>query len=149
MATLMEKLPLPDKREQIVEDCGRLLDSEVRKKGGFGGLAVKAAYKVFKSFKPGAVSEAIDWLLDDFIVALEPVHDKYESMQEKKSFGAYMKRRPGEVAEALVGVTDGKANRSRHKTLVRAYRKLRPMAVKNVTEAVPGLADLFDRHYKY
>ena len=59
MATLLEKLPLPDKREQIVDDCCRLLDGEVRKKGGMSGLAVKAGYKVLKSIKPGAVCEAI------------------------------------------------------------------------------------------
>ena len=149
MATLLEKLPLPDKREQIVDDCCRLLDGEVKKKGGMSGLAVKAGYKVLKSIKPGAVREAIDGLLDDFIAALEPFYGEHERTQECQSFGAYMKGRPGDVAEALVRVTDERADRSRHKTLARGYRRLRPSALKNVTEAVPGLADLFDRYYEF
>lgn len=146
MTTLLEKLPLPEKREAILDDCQRLLDAEVARKKGMGGLAIKAGYKVLKSFKPGAVRGSIDGLLDDFIGALEPFHADFAAAGQG-TFGAHLKARTGEVAEALVGVTDQRADRSKHKTLVRGYRRLRPSAVRHVTEAVPGLADLFDRYY--
>ncbi len=148
MTTLLDKLPLPEKRAAILDDCQRLLDAEVARKKGMGGLAIKAGYKVLKSFKPGAVRGSIDGLLDDFIGALEPFHADFSAAGQGGTFGAHLKGRIPEVAEALVGVTDERADRSKHKTLVRGYRKLRPSAVRHVTEAVPGLADLFDRYYQ-
>jgi len=39
MAKLVDKLPLPDKRKEIVGACAQLLDDEVRKKRGIGGMA--------------------------------------------------------------------------------------------------------------
>jgi hypothetical protein len=147
MARLVEKLPLPEKRKEMVDACVVLLDAEVKKKGGISGLAVKAAYKMLKAFKPGAVPEAVDGLFDDFIGELESFHQEFEKASGPGTFGAYMKPRAPQIGEALVGVTDRRADRSKHKTLVKAYRKLRPSAVRNVQEAVPGLADLIDRYY--
>jgi hypothetical protein len=148
MAKLVEKLPLPEKRKELVDACCGLLDGEVKKKGGIGGLAVKAAYRMLKAFKPGAVPEAVDGLFDDFIEALESYHQDFEEASGSGTFGAHMKSRAPQVGEALVGVTDRRADRSKHKTLVKAYRKLRPSAIRNVQEAVPGLADLIDRYYR-
>ena len=147
MAKLVEKLPLPEKRKDLVDACSQLLDGEVKKKGGLSGFAVKAAYKMLKAFKPGAVTEAVDGLFDDFIDALESFHGEFDSAGSAGSFGAYMKTRSAQIGEALVGVTDRRADRSKHKNLVKVYRKLRPSAVRNVTDAVPGLADLMDRYY--
>lgn len=147
MPTLLERLPLPEKRPQILDDCSRLLDAEVDKKGGMMGLAIKAGYKLLRSVKPGMVREAIDSLIDDFIAALEP-HYQAHLAAPAGTFGAYLKQRPGEIAESLVGVTDERAKRSKHKTLAQGYMKLRSSAVRSVSEAVPGLADLFDRYTK-
>lgn len=147
MSTLLENLPLPQKRPAILDDCNRLLDNEVRSKKGLSGLAVKAGYKVLKAFKPGAVRSAIDGLFDDFIDALEPFHGRYSEAGAAGSFGAYLKGRSDEVAEALLSVTDSRADHSKHKTLARGYRKLRPSAKRNVNQAIPGLADLFDHYY--
>ena len=147
MASLLDKLPLPEKRPEVLDDCVKLLDAEVARRKGMSGLAVKAGYKVLKSIKPGATREAMDGLLDDFIQALQPFHDKYEEKGSKGSFGSYLKQRDGDVAEALVQVTDRKAENSKHKNLVRGYKKLRQTAVKSVKEAVPGLSDLLDKYY--
>jgi len=147
MATLVETLPLPDRRDEIVDACCRLLDDEVKRKGGLSGLAIKTGYKVMTSFKAGAVRGAVDGLLDDFLEALEPFHADFEAAGTG-TFGGVMKSRAGEVAEALVGVTDRRANSTPHQSLAGAYRKLRSNAVRNVQEAVPGLADLMDRFYQ-
>ena len=147
MSTLLEKLPLPDKREEIVNECVVLLDSEVKKKKGMSGLAVKAGYKVLKSFKPGAVYEVVNGLLDDFIVALEPYHAKYCDSATQPTFGTYLTDHSQDVADALVKVTDQRAENSKHKALARGYFKLRPTAVRNVSDGVPGLASILDKHY--
>lgn len=145
MAKLTDKLPLPDRRREIVDACARLLDAEVGKKKGIGGLAVKAAYGMLKAFKPGAVPNTVDALFDDFIEALEEFHADYHGAG---SFGGYLKTRDSEVAEALVEVTDRRAEKTRHNSLRKGYHKLRGSAKRNVQEAVPGLADLIDRYYQ-
>ncbi len=145
MAKLLDKLPLPEKRKEIVEACARLLDVEVGKKKGIGGMAVKAAYKMLKAFKPGAVVNTVDALFDDFMEALERFHADYDG---SGSFGGYLKTRDSEVAEALVQVTDRRAQETRHKSLKKGYQKLRGSAKRNVQEAVPGLSDLVDRYYQ-
>ncbi len=148
MTTLLANLPLPEKRRDVIDDCVRLLDAEVKRKKGLTGLAIKAGYRVLKAFKPGAVPEAVDGLLDDFLASLEPLYADHDKAGGFGSFGTHMKRRTHDVAEALLGVTDRRADGSRHRTLVKGYRKLRPSALRNVEEAVPGLADLFDKHIK-
>jgi hypothetical protein len=145
MAKLVDKLPLPDKRKEIVEACAGLLDVEVGRKKGIGGLAVKAAYKMLKAFRPGAVPNTVDALFDDFIEALEKFHADYDG---SGSFGGYIKTRDSEVAEALVQVTDRRAQKTKHNSLRKGYQKLRGSAKRNVQEAVPGLADLIDRYYQ-
>lgn len=148
MATLLERLPLPAQRPAVLDDCGRLLDEEVAKKKGMSGLAVKAGYKILKTVMGGKVRAVIDGLLDDFIVALEPFHAEYTQAGGGGSFGEHLKTRPDAVAEALLRVTDERARQSKHTTLVRGYHKLRATALRNVVEAVPGLAALFDRYYQ-
>jgi hypothetical protein len=146
MEKLVARLPLPARRAEIIQDCVLLLEAEVSKKTGMTGLAVKAAYRVFKAIKPGLAREAIDGLLDDFVDALDPLHDAHRQAGPQGSFGAYLKARAPAAAEALLGVTDRRAAGSRHTTLVKLYRKLRPAALRNVEEAIPGLGELFDKY---
>ena len=54
--------------------------------------------------------------------------------------------RMADVADALLGITDDRANRTRHTTLRSAYQQLRPQGKKNVEEAVAGIARLIDKH---
>ena len=74
MTTLLEKLPLPEKRNLILDDCETLLKAEVKSKKGLSGFAVKASFTVLSKFKAGAVRATLDDLLDKFIDALEPFH---------------------------------------------------------------------------
>jgi len=145
MAKLHEKLPLPDRRDEMVDACTRLLDEEVKKKKGVTGLAVKGGYRLLRAFKPGAAREAIDALFDDFIEALEPFHQEHEQ-GGANSFGDHLKTKAPRVAAALVEVTDRRAEGSKHKNLVKAYKKMRPSALRNVEEAIPALAVLMDRY---
>lgn len=143
MKRLADNLPLPEQRKQVVQDCCRLLDAEVARKEGMSALAIKGAYGLLKRIKPTAVPEAIDGLLDDMLQELEPF---YQNCGGKKPFGGYLKENAAAVAEALLKVTDRRAEKSRHATLASAYRKLRPGALRHVQEAVPALADLIERY---
>jgi len=137
----------PAKRPVILSDCVKLIDDEVKSKGGLSGLAIKAAYKVVCAVKPGIIRESMDQLLDDFVKRLEPFYaDHRTGGAEPTSFGDTLKRRPAEVADALLGITDDRAKKATNATLKGAYQKLRPQAKKHVEEAVPRVGSTLSPH---
>jgi len=137
----------PAKRPAILTDCVKLIDDEVASKGGLSGLAIKAAYKVVCAVKPGIIRESMDQLLDDFVRRLEPFYADHRSGgAEPKAFGDTLRRRPAEVADALLGITDDRAKRAKNATLKGAYEKLRPQAKKHVEEAVPRVGRTLSPH---
>jgi hypothetical protein len=144
MSTLTEILLAPGNRPKVVVDCVRLIDEEVDSKGGLSGLAVKGAYALVKAVKPGFVSEAVDGMLDDFVRRLEPF---YAAAQVKNEpVGPAMNARAGEVAEALLAISDERAQRSKNNTLRKAYEKLRPTGKKHVEAAVPRIGRLVAKY---
>ena len=58
----------------------------------------------------------------------------------------YFQQHSGRVADALLAITDGKAERSTNGLVKGTYKRLRPAAKKNVESAVPRLADLIETH---
>jgi len=54
----------------------------------------------------------------------------------------------GDVAEALLSITDERAKRATNNTAKAAYEKLRPTGKKHVEEAVPRLARMIEQHTK-
>jgi hypothetical protein len=147
--TTLHALLLEDraKRPALLSDCERLIDSEVKAKGGISGVAIKGAYKVVCKIKPGMIREALDSLVDPFVETLEPLFKEHlEGGGEPKAFDAFLGKNASRAADALLGVTDGKAQRAKNKTLKSAYDKLRPQAKKHVVEAVPGAGRVFVKH---
>jgi hypothetical protein len=135
------------KRPRILTDCERLIDDEVSSKGGLSGLAIKGAYKVVCAVKPGIIRESMDMLLDDFVKRLEPFYaDHRKAGAAPAQFGDTLNRRSGEVADALLGITDDRAKRAKNATLKSAYEKLRPQAKKHVEEAVPRVGRTLSPH---
>jgi hypothetical protein len=144
MPTLPEQIADADKRRKVIDDACHVLDEEVGSKGGITGLAIKGAYKVVQGVKPGFVREAVDGLLDDFMQALDPIYQ--EAFEKKRPVGAYINENAGRVADALLAVTDRKAERAQRAVIKSAYDKLRPMAKKQVEAACPRLGALVERH---
>jgi len=144
MATLKEQLASAPKRSAVVDDACRVLDQEVADKSGLGGLAVKAAFKVVQSVKPGFVREVVEALLDEFLDALEPMYR--EAVDKGQRPGAALQANPGRVADALLSVTDARAKKAQRAMIKSTYERLRPAAKKHVEAAVPRLAQMIDRH---
>lgn len=135
------------KRPRILTDCEKLIDDEVSSKGGLSGLAIKAAYKVVCAVKPGIIRESMDMLLDDFVKRLEPFYaDHRKAGASPAQFGDSLSRRAGEVADALLGITDDRARKAKNATLKGAYEKLRPQAKKHVEEAIPRVGRTLSPH---
>jgi len=144
MPSLIEAVATGEKRKAVIEHAGRVLDAEVKSKGGVSGFAVKAAYKVVKGVGPGFVTTAIDHMLDEFLKALDPIYQ--EALQKQKSPRAYLESDPDRAAEALLAVTDARARRAKNKLLKKTYDKLRGSAKQHVMAAVPRLGEMVAAH---
>jgi hypothetical protein len=132
------------KRASIIEDVCRLVDDEVAKQRGIGGVAVKTGYKLVQGVKPGFVRNVVQSLLPEFAEALEPIRAR--AAAQGQSVVSYFGVHTAEVAEALLAVTDGRAQRSEHGSLKSAYGKLRGSARKHVESAVPGLGRIIEKY---
>lgn len=144
MPTLPEVLTSDAKKPRVVEDCCALIDAEVKDKGGISGLAIKAGYGAVKGVKPGFVKNVVTDLLPEFALALDPLY------QEAKSAGqplaAFFASHSDSVAEALLAITDAKAQKSKNGLVKGTYEKLRGSAKKNVEAAIPRLGKMLESH---
>lgn len=144
MATLRELLGQGDRRNAVIDDSLRVLDAEVDDKSGFSGIAIKTAFKLVKGVSPGFLRQVVDHLLDDFLIALDPIYQ--EALQQNVSPRAHLQNNPGRVADALLSITDARARNAKNQMIKATYEKLRGQAKKHVEAAVPRLGELFDRH---
>jgi len=144
MPSLKEQLGSTDKRRTVIEDACQVLDAEVADKSGLTGMAIKGGYKLVQGIRPGFVREVIDALLDDFLEALEPVY--VEAREKKRPAGQYLLENKSRVADALLSVTDKKAQRAESGMIKKAYEKLRPLAKNQVEAATPRLSKMLERH---
>jgi hypothetical protein len=144
MSTLIETLLIPGTRQKVVTDCVRLIEEEVDSKGGLSGLAIKGAFMVVKAVKPGFITESVDHMLDDFVRRLEPF--SAEAQQKNEPIGPFMSARGGEVADALLAISDERAARAKNQTAKKAYEKLRPTGKKHVEAAVPRIGRLIAKY---
>lgn len=143
MSSLVEKLAKEPNREKMINDCVELIDAQVKQKG----FVIKSAYATIKALKKKFVPEVVDSMLDEWLDKLQPHYDKWAAAKTS-SFSDYLVARGDDVAEDLLAVTDGRAERSSHGTAKKMYSRMRDGAKKNVVEAIPALAQLIDRHIK-
>jgi len=134
----------PNTRTAVIEDCCRLIDDEVDRKKGMGGIIIKTGYKAVSGIKPGFVRKVVSSLLDEWTLALEPLWN--EARERGVPPTKHLTTQQGRVADALLSVTDDKANHAKSVVVAKTYKKLRPLAKKNVEEAVPGLIAVLARH---
>lgn len=143
--TLKEILLDSSRRPTVVTDLETLVDAEVSDKGGVSGAVIKTGFAAVKKVKPGIIGSAVDSLLDDFTAQLEPFYADFKS-QGGGDFGTYLSGRGDQAADALLSVTDARAETSSRDSIKKVYGKLRPNGKKNVEEALPRLGQLIDKH---
>jgi hypothetical protein len=144
MPTLKELAQEPEKRKAVIDEGCRVLDLEVADKGGLSGMAIKAGYKLVQGVKPGFIREVVDNLLDDFLDALDPIYQ--EARTQGRPPGSYLEQHRGRVADALLEITDKRAERAQRAVIKSMYEKLRPAAKKHVEAAAPRLGAMLDKH---
>ena len=140
-ATLQEILLSPDIQPQVVDDCYDLIQQEVSDKSGITGTAVKLAYKTVTAFAPGHIRYMVETLLPQMAEKLDPFWADFTT-SGSSAFGDYLVKRSDEVSEALLSVTDARAEASDRPTIVKAYRTVRGGAGKQITAALPRVGEL-------
>lgn len=143
MQSLSEILADANKRHQIVGDANVVLDQEVSDKSGISGLAIKGAFAVVKGLKPGIIPEVIDGLLPEFAHAIDPVLAK---RPDGTNVASFLQSRSNDIVQGLLAVTDERARRTTHQTLLKAYQRLRPTAEKHVAAAIPRVSVMVAKH---
>jgi len=144
-ATLQEILLAPDTRPQVTADCLTLIKQEVSAKSGISGTAVKLAYKTVSTFASGYLQSMVETLLPDMIAKLEPYWADFNA-SGASDFGDYLAKRGDEVSDALLSVTDARAQASERPTILKAYRTVRGGAAKHVAAALPAVGALVQKY---
>ncbi len=140
----LPELLTSDKKESVVDDCCSLIDAEVKDKGGISGLAIKAGYGAVKGVKPGFVRNVVSDLLPEFATALDPIWQ--DAKKDGKPVAGFFSTNSARVADALLAITDAKAQKSKSGVVKGTYEKLRGSAKKNVEAAVPRLAEMVQKY---
>lgn len=143
--TLKEILLDSSRRPAVVSDFENLIDQEVSDKGGVSGAVIKTSFAAVKKIKPGIIGSAVDALLDEFANSLEPFYADFKG-NNGGDFGAYLSSHSDAAADALLSVTDARAEKTSRDSIKKVYGKLRPNGKKNVEEALPRLGQLVDKH---
>lgn len=146
MSSIKDRLLDPDVRPHLVRDCCGLIDNSVKSTKGFSGIAVKGAYSTVKAIKRGFVEGVVDALLDEWIARLETFEQEHVKSGRTDKLSAYIVEHKDRVAEALITVTDARAETTKHKTAAKFYNRLRPSALQHVNDAIPALAGLVDKY---
>ncbi len=145
VAALSESLLDEAKRPAFLADAVQVLDAEVSDKGGASGLAVKGGYAAVKKISPSIIPDALASLAPKLLEQLEPYWQEYQAAGSG-SFADVLVAKGDEVAEALLKVTDARAEASSRPAVQKVYSSLRSSAKKNVIEALPRVGDLVQRH---
>jgi hypothetical protein len=143
--TLHEILLTPDTEPSVVADCLTLIEQEVAGKSGISGAAVKLAYKTAKAFAKGYLQHTVESLLPDLVTQLEPFWADF-SASGASGFGDYLAKRGDEVSEALLSVTDARAQISSRPVIIKAYGTVRGGAAKHIVAALPNVGALVEKY---
>jgi len=139
--SLVEQLGKEPVRTQVIDECRELIDAQVKQKG----FVIKTAYSTVKALKKTFIPEVVDSLLDDWLGKLQPHYEKWQAQPTKGSFSDYLVARSDDVAEALLSVTDERADKTTHGTAKKMYHRMRDTAKKNVIDAIPDLSKLIEK----
>jgi len=143
--TLHDMLLTPAVHPQVVADCRALIDQELAAKSGISGTAVKVAYKAVTTFAPGYYQEMIELMLPDMAEALQPYWADF-SASGGADFGDYLAKRPEEVSQALLSVTDKMAAEGKRAVILKAYGAVRGGAGKHIEAALPNLGAMIQKY---
>ncbi|ADG80624.1 putative protein OS=Tsukamurella paurometabola (strain ATCC 8368 / DSM / CCUG 35730 /CIP 100753 / JCM 10117 / KCTC 9821 / NBRC 16120 / NCIMB 702349/ NCTC 13040) OX=521096 GN=Tpau_4053 PE=4 SV=1 [Tsukamurella paurometabola] len=135
----------PARQPAVVADFASVVDAEVKDKSGLSGTAIKAAYGAVKKVSPSVIESALTKLLPEFASALDLFWADFQA-QGPGDFGQYLASRGDEVGDALLSVTDQRAESTSQPALRKAYGSLRGKAKENVVAALPRVGAVVQKN---
>jgi hypothetical protein len=137
----------PDVSTSVLMDGLRVLDEEIAKRSGIGGLAIKGAYKAVKNVQGGkALRRAVEILMPEFIDKLDPYYTRYQEEGTGKTWTDYLQPHYPTIADELLTVTDRKVQDTDNRAIRGTYNKLRPKAKNEVVASLPALCRMMERY---
>jgi hypothetical protein len=144
-SNLSDILLVDGAQQRIAADCQTLVDQELAEKSGISAGAVKMAYKAVKAFAPGYYAHTVELMVPSMMTQLQPFWADFVA-SGGGSFGDYLSKRPEEVSEALLAVTDSMANDSEKAVVVKTYKSVRGGASKHIQAALPNMGGLVEKY---
>jgi hypothetical protein len=136
---LIDKFSDHTVQANLIADCAKLVDEQVAAKSGLSGLALKAAYNVVKGVEPSYITGAIQRVLPEAILALEPMWDEGLKMGSPVQ---HLIQNRSRTADTLLSITDARIEKAQNGVVRASYGKLRKSVKSDVEEAVPSFAKL-------
>jgi hypothetical protein len=148
ISNLPDILLVDGAKERLTADCQALIDQELNAKSGVSAAALKVAYKVVTTFAPGYYQTILGNLLPSLLEQLQPFWADFHAAGGAGAFGDYLVSRNanGEVAEALLSVTDRLAKGSQRAVIVKSYNTVRGGAGKHIEAALPNVGALVEKY---
>ncbi len=136
-------------RDAFVADCVRLTEGRIAARGGLRGIAMKTSLSLLKAARPDILPRAMQALLPDFVVALDPLYQDFVAMppaDRQADFASFLQRRSDAAVGALLQVTDNRAGRVQNPAVKSVYARLRGGAESEVGAALPDFARLLSNY---
>jgi hypothetical protein len=147
MKSLKDIIADPKVSQAVVDDGLRVLDQEVAKRSGIGGMAIKAAYKLIKNVQGGrALEKAVKVLIPEFIEKVDPYYARFQEEGKGKTWEDYLRPHYDTLADELLSVTDRKIQGTDNRAIRGAYDKLRPKGRKEVVASLPALTRMMEKY---
>jgi hypothetical protein len=143
--TLVDVLKDPARRKQVVAESVQIVEAEVADKSGLRGAAIKAGFATVKKIKPGIIQSAVEKLLPEFAPVVDPFYVEARGTGDVR---AWFTRNGERIADALLRITDAKAERADNRVMKKVYDSLRGQAVHHTAAAMPRVASLIERHVR-
>ena len=93
MGSLVEAVKDTAKRPLIIADCTEMINQEVKSKSGLTGIAVKGGFKAIRGFSPDIVPKALNDLIDEFAVQVEPFWQDCQIMEKTQRVTSFVGKR--------------------------------------------------------
>ena len=149
MPALADIVLTAQNKDALVADCVHLIDGRVAARGGLRGIAMKTSLSLLKAARPDILPRAMQALLPDFVVALDPLYQDFVAAPpsgRQADFASFLQRRSDAAVEALLQVTDHRAGRVQNPAIKSVYARLRGGAESEVGAALPEFAQLLSNY---
>jgi len=136
-------------KDAFVADCVKLTEGRIAARSGLRGIAMKTGLSLLKAARPDILPRAMQALLPDFVVALDPLYQDFVAAPpaaRQADFASFLQRRSDAAVGALLQVTDNRAGRAQNPAIKSVYARLRGGAESEVGAALPEFARLLSNY---